>query len=188
MYDPRIPCVSDGLPAHSIARIDQRPTKGRAMPYFADITASGPVTHRLFSDDIGVLEATDIFTLVFTLVGTASQVGHDGRGLALWRLRIAGALIPGLLCIVDRLFFAADFGHFSRDGKFDGFPFAFRSTDRRPPAAAAGFVGGGRLRVSAGRKNPGRWFCDRGPLRVSADAKPAIRRRAARRSRPRPAP
>jgi hypothetical protein len=74
------------------------------MPYFADITASGPVMHRLFPDDVGVLEAPGRPIPV----GIASEVGHDERGRALWRLRIAGSLIPGLWFIVDRTFLAAD--------------------------------------------------------------------------------
>lgn len=80
------------------------PTARSTPQYFAQTSVSGPIERRQLPRSIGVLEGLD----QSEPIGTASEVGWtDEDGLALWRLTVRGAGIPGRWVIVDRRFVAA---------------------------------------------------------------------------------
>jgi hypothetical protein len=68
--------------------------------YFAHITAAGPIRYRQVPDAIGVLEAPDHPMPI----GRAFAVGWTDGGLAVWRLTVRGAEVPGRWVIIDREF------------------------------------------------------------------------------------
>jgi hypothetical protein len=70
------------------------------MDYFTNISATGPVRYNQVPFSIGVLEAPD----KPMPIGMASPVGRTEGGLAVWRLVIRGADVPGRWILVDREF------------------------------------------------------------------------------------
>jgi hypothetical protein len=68
--------------------------------YFAHITVAGAVRHGQLPGSIGVLEAPD----QPMPIGMAFEVGWTDGGLALWRLTVHGANVPGHWVIIDRGF------------------------------------------------------------------------------------
>jgi hypothetical protein len=68
--------------------------------YFAHIRATGPVRYGQFPFSIGVLEAPD----KLMPIGMAFGVGRTDDGMAVWRLTVHGADVPGRWVIVDRRF------------------------------------------------------------------------------------
>jgi hypothetical protein len=70
------------------------------VEYFTNASASGPVRYGQLPGSIGVLEALD----KPMPIRIASCIGWDRAGLAVWRLAIRGADLPGRWIIVDRVF------------------------------------------------------------------------------------
>jgi hypothetical protein len=68
--------------------------------YFAHINVAVPVRYDQIPGSIGVLEAPD----KPMPVGMANCTGWDPAGLAVWRLTVEGAEVPGWWVIVDREF------------------------------------------------------------------------------------
>jgi hypothetical protein len=68
--------------------------------YFAYISAAGPVRCGQVPGSIGVLDAPD----KPMPIGMANCTGWDPAGLAVWRLTVEGADVPGRWVIVDREF------------------------------------------------------------------------------------
>ena len=74
------------------------------MPYYANISKTGPVKYRDVPGSIGVLESPDNFMQI----GQASCKTWDENGLAVWTLRIGGQPIAGRRVIIDREFRPAE--------------------------------------------------------------------------------
>jgi hypothetical protein len=72
--------------------------------YFTNISAMGPVRYGQLPGSIGVLEALD----KPMPIGMASQTGRTEGGLAVWRLHVHGADVPGRWVIIDRRFVAVE--------------------------------------------------------------------------------
>jgi hypothetical protein len=72
----------------------------RSLRILAHISAAGPVRYRQVPDAIGVLEALD----QPMPIGMASEIGRTEGGLAVWRLTVRGADVPGRWVIIDREF------------------------------------------------------------------------------------
>ncbi|HZW33454.1 MAG TPA: hypothetical protein VFF52_22235 [Isosphaeraceae bacterium] len=68
--------------------------------YFAHISAAGPVRYGPVPGSIGVLDSPDHPMPI----GMANCTGWDRAGLAVWRLTVEGADVPGRWVIVDREF------------------------------------------------------------------------------------
>ena len=68
--------------------------------YFAHISAAGPVRYGQVPGSIGILDASD----QRMPVGMANCIGWDSAGLAVWRLTVNDADVPGRWIIVDREF------------------------------------------------------------------------------------
>jgi hypothetical protein len=68
--------------------------------YFAHINSTGPVRYGQVPGSIAVLDAPD----KPMTVGMANCTGWDPAGLAVWRLTVEGADVPGQWVIVDREF------------------------------------------------------------------------------------
>ena len=68
--------------------------------YFAHISAAGPVRYRQVPGAIGVLDDPKNSMPI----GMAMCKGWDRDGLAVWRLTVRGADVPGRWIIVDREF------------------------------------------------------------------------------------
>jgi hypothetical protein len=68
--------------------------------YFAHISATGPVRYGQVPGSIGVLDSPD----KPMPIGMANCTGWDADGLAVWRLTVEGADVPGRWIIVDREF------------------------------------------------------------------------------------
>jgi hypothetical protein len=67
--------------------------------YFAHISGAGPVRYGQVPGSIGVLDAPD----KPMPIGMANCcIGWDSAGLAVWRLTVEGADVPGRWIIVDR--------------------------------------------------------------------------------------
>jgi hypothetical protein len=75
------------------------------MRYFTNAgPEQGPVRYRKLPSAIGVLEAPDRHMPI----GMAFEIGRTADGLAVWRLVIHDADIPGRWVIVDREFRPAE--------------------------------------------------------------------------------
>jgi hypothetical protein len=59
--------------------------------YFTNVGVSGPVRYGQLPGSIGVLEAPD----QPMPIGIAFEAGRTEGGLAVWRLRVHGADVPG---------------------------------------------------------------------------------------------
>jgi hypothetical protein len=70
------------------------------MEYFTNASGPGPVRYGQLPGCIGVLEALD----KPMPIGIASKIGRTEGGLAVWRLNIDGADVPGRWVIIDRRF------------------------------------------------------------------------------------
>ena len=68
--------------------------------YFARISAAGPVRYGKVPGSIGVLEDPG----KPMPIGMANCTGRDPAGLAVWRLTVHDADMPGRWIIVDREF------------------------------------------------------------------------------------
>jgi hypothetical protein len=79
---------------------------GELARYFGHVTETRPVVYGRYPFSIGVLQAPENFMPV----GMASQAGRTDDGLALWRLSVNGADVPGPWAIVDRRFVAVERG------------------------------------------------------------------------------
>src|SRR5271157_235780 len=84
----------------------------RMTRYFAHISHKGKIRHGDVPGSIGVLEAPD----QFMPIGIASCRTWDGKGLAVWTLRIGDQEIPGRWVIVDREFRPVEAGIPSKGG------------------------------------------------------------------------
>jgi len=73
------------------------------MPdYFTNIDRAGGIRHDGLPDTIGVIE-----TLHKRLpIGAASLIGQTEEGLAVWRLRVRGAEVPGRWVVLGNWFVA----------------------------------------------------------------------------------
>jgi hypothetical protein len=72
-----------------------------AMEYFTNACTRGRVRYRqLVASAIGVLEAPDNDTPI----GMAFHAGRSTDGLALWRLKVRGADVPGQWAVIDGQF------------------------------------------------------------------------------------
>jgi hypothetical protein len=76
----------------------------RSLRILAHISAAGPVRYRQVPDAIGVLEALD----QPKPIGRAFEVGWTDGGLAVGRLTVRGADVPGRWAIIDREFRLAE--------------------------------------------------------------------------------
>ena len=77
------------------------------MRYLADVgPAEGPALYREVPASIGILKARDDREPI----GTGMCIGWNDQGIALWRLIIQEAVIPGRWLILDREFRPADLG------------------------------------------------------------------------------
>ena len=72
--------------------------------FFTNISAMGPVRYGQLPGSIGVLEALD----KSMPIGIASEIGRTADGLAVWRLTVHGAEVPGRWVIIDRRFVAVE--------------------------------------------------------------------------------
>jgi hypothetical protein len=72
--------------------------------YFTNASGPGPVRYGQLPGSIGVLEALD----KPMPIGIASEIGWTEGGLAVWRLRVHSADIPGRWVIIDRRFVPVD--------------------------------------------------------------------------------
>jgi hypothetical protein len=71
------------------------------MEYFTNASTQGRVRYRqLVASAIGVIEAAD----KNVLIGMAYHIGRSTDGLALWRLKVQGADVPGKFIIEDGRF------------------------------------------------------------------------------------
>jgi hypothetical protein len=68
--------------------------------HFAHIRGTGPIRYGQLPSSIGVLDAPDHLMPI----GTAYEAGWTESGLAIWRLTVRGADLPGRWVIVDREF------------------------------------------------------------------------------------
>jgi hypothetical protein len=68
--------------------------------YFSHINGGGPVRYGQLPGSIGVLDSPDHPMPI----GIASCIGWDRAGLAVWRLTVHDAEVPGRWLIVDREF------------------------------------------------------------------------------------
>jgi hypothetical protein len=68
--------------------------------YFAHISGAGPVRYGQVPGSIGVLDWPD----QPMPIGMANGTGWGPAGLAVWRLTVEGANVPGRWMIVDREF------------------------------------------------------------------------------------
>jgi hypothetical protein len=75
------------------------------MNYFTDANTKGRVRYRqLVASAIGVLEAPG----KQASIGMAYHAGRSADGLALWRLKVHGADVPGEFIIVDGQFIGVE--------------------------------------------------------------------------------
>ena len=71
------------------------------MPdYFTNIDMTGGIRFDGLPDSIGVIRALD----EPIPIGMASRIGHTENGLALWRLQVGGAAVPGRWVILGKWF------------------------------------------------------------------------------------
>jgi hypothetical protein len=71
--------------------------------YFAHISLDGPVKYRGMDESIAILDAPENAKQI----GTATCSGWNAAGLAWWRLKVRGKVLPGLWVIFDRRFIPA---------------------------------------------------------------------------------
>jgi hypothetical protein len=74
------------------------------MLYFTDAIKTGTVRSGEYPFAIGVLRSCDNATPA----GLAFEVGRTADGLAVWRMKVHGADVPGRWVIVDGRFVAVD--------------------------------------------------------------------------------
>jgi hypothetical protein len=72
--------------------------------YFTNASGPGPVRYGQLPGSIGVVEALD----KPMPIGMASAIGWTDGGLAVWRLKVHDADIPGPWVIIDRRFLPVD--------------------------------------------------------------------------------
>jgi hypothetical protein len=68
--------------------------------FIEPIRVAGPVRYGQIPGSIGVLEAPDHAMPI----GMANRTGWNPDGLAVWRLTVHGAEVPGRWVIIDRVF------------------------------------------------------------------------------------
>ena len=74
------------------------------MDYFTNASRSGRVRCGQLPGSIGVLEAPD----KPMPIGMASEIGRTEGGMAVWRLNVHGADVPGRWVIIDGRFVAVE--------------------------------------------------------------------------------
>ena len=70
------------------------------MQYFTSASRSGRVRYGALACQIDVIKSRT----VSQKVGEATEIGITMHGLAIWRLHIHGAYVPGLWLIIDGQF------------------------------------------------------------------------------------
>jgi hypothetical protein len=89
-----------GLPMIWMSSCKKMRIEAHSMRYFANITERGTIRYGQFGCAIGVLDSPDNHTLV----GSAFDHARTSSGIAVWRLHVCGAEVPGRWIIVDGAF------------------------------------------------------------------------------------
>ena len=89
-----------GLPAIWLSGGSKMRIEAHPMRYFANIVERGTIRYGQFGCAIGVLDSPDNHTLV----GSAFDHARTSAGIAVWRLHVRQAEVPGRWIIVDGAF------------------------------------------------------------------------------------